>query len=275
MLVNAAAALVAAATLSKILGKVLDITLVESEEIGTVGVGEATIPPLVTYLRMLNIKEQDFMAATQATFKLGISFENWKDVGHKYFHSFGTTGKDHWTAGFQHFWLKDRERGSTFDYGDYCLELVAASCQRLLGLDPFPVGGLLRVAVHVRVTLAHLALHPGYDGLRIERAALLGQDDLESDVEEQVAEFPTQFVIPSREDGVGYLVGLFEQVGPEAGGGLPSVPVAVVPQVPHQGETPAQSAISGAGPLQVLHAGPVGARNLLLRGHRPDILCRP
>ena len=116
----------AAALLSKTMGKVLDITLVESEEIGTVGVGEATIPPLVTYLRLLKMKEQDFMAATQATFKLGISFENWKDVGEKYFHSFGTTGTDHWTAGFQHFWLKDRERGSMIDYGDYCLELVAA-----------------------------------------------------------------------------------------------------------------------------------------------------
>ncbi|NCF63038.1 MAG: tryptophan halogenase, partial [Gammaproteobacteria bacterium] len=116
----------AAALLSKTMGKVLDITLVESEEIGTVGVGEATIPPLVTYLRLLKMKEQDFMAATQATFKLGISFENWKDAGEKYFHSFGTTGTDHWTAGFQHFWLKDRERGSKIDYGDYCLELVAA-----------------------------------------------------------------------------------------------------------------------------------------------------
>jgi tryptophan halogenase len=116
----------AAALLSKTMGKVLDITLVESEEIGTVGVGEATIPPLVTYLRLLKMKEQDFMAATQATFKLGISFENWKDAGEKYFHSFGTTGTDHWTAGFQHFWLKDRERGSKIDYGDYCLELVTA-----------------------------------------------------------------------------------------------------------------------------------------------------
>ena len=116
----------AAALLSKTMGKVLDITLIESDEIGTVGVGEATIPPLVTYLRLLKMKEQDFMAATQATFKLGISFENWKAVGEKYFHSFGTTGTDHWTAGFQHFWLKDRERGSKIDYGDYCLELVAA-----------------------------------------------------------------------------------------------------------------------------------------------------
>ena len=68
-----------AAAISKTLGKVLDIKLIESDEIGTVGVGEATIPPLVHFNRLLNISEQEFMAATQATFKLGICFENWKD----------------------------------------------------------------------------------------------------------------------------------------------------------------------------------------------------
>ena len=67
----------AAAALSRTLGKVLDITLVESEEIGTVGVGEATIPTLVTFHRLLDINEQEFMAAVQGTIKLGISFENW------------------------------------------------------------------------------------------------------------------------------------------------------------------------------------------------------
>jgi tryptophan halogenase len=95
-----------AAAISRTIGKVLDIKLIESDEIGTVGVGEATIPPLVHFHRLLNIPEQDFMAATQATFKLGIQFENWKDRGENYIHSFGSTGQDHWTAGFQHFWLK-------------------------------------------------------------------------------------------------------------------------------------------------------------------------
>jgi tryptophan halogenase len=66
------------------------------------------------------------MAATQATFKLGISFESWRDRGKDYIHSFGTTGTDHWTAGFQHFWMKGRERGLAGDYGDYCLELKAS-----------------------------------------------------------------------------------------------------------------------------------------------------
>jgi tryptophan halogenase len=100
-----------AAALSRTLGKVLDITLVESDEIGTVGVGEATIPTLVHFHRLLDINEAEFMAATQATFKLGISFEGWRDRGKDYIHSFGTTGTDHWTAGFQHFWMKGRKQG--------------------------------------------------------------------------------------------------------------------------------------------------------------------
>ena len=112
-----------AAALSRTLGKVVDIKLVESDEIGTVGVGEATIPTLVHFHRLLDINEQEFMAATQATFKLGISFESWRGRGKDYIHSFGTTGTDHWTAGFQHFWMKGRKRGLARDYGDYCLEL--------------------------------------------------------------------------------------------------------------------------------------------------------
>jgi len=89
----------AAATLGKILGKTLDITLIESDEIGTVGVGEATIPTILTLHEVLKIKEQDFLTAVQGTFKLGISFENWRDVNEDYIHSFGFTGKDHWAAG--------------------------------------------------------------------------------------------------------------------------------------------------------------------------------
>ena len=124
----------AAAALSKTLGKNLDIILIESDEISTVGVGEATIPTLVTFHRLLDINEQQFMAATQATFKLGISFENWRDVGQDYIHSFGISGKDHWTAGFQHFWLKGRRCGLASDFGDYCLELKAAQQNRFAHL---------------------------------------------------------------------------------------------------------------------------------------------
>jgi tryptophan halogenase len=129
----------AAACISKVLGKRLDITLVESDEIGTVGVGEATIPTLLNFHNLLEINEQEFMAETKATFKLGISFENWRNVNEDYIHSFGLTGTDHWTAGFQHFWHKGRERGLAGDYGDYCLELRASQERKFAHL---PRGGM-------------------------------------------------------------------------------------------------------------------------------------
>ncbi|MFM9937139.1 MAG: tryptophan halogenase family protein [Novosphingobium sp.] len=116
----------AAAALARTLGNSIELTLVESEAIGTVGVGESTIPPLVVYNRLLGIAEADFMRATRATFKLGINFENWKQQGESYFHSFGETGRDHWSAGFQHFWMHGQTKGYTASYDDYCIELQAA-----------------------------------------------------------------------------------------------------------------------------------------------------
>ncbi|MEQ1498828.1 MAG: tryptophan halogenase family protein [Novosphingobium sp.] len=116
----------AAAALANTLGSVIDLTLVESDAIGTIGVGESTIPPLLLFNRLLGINEAEFMRATQATFKLGIKFENWKDVGESYFHSFGAAGKDHWSAGFQHFWLSGLKRGHLDSYDEYSLELKAA-----------------------------------------------------------------------------------------------------------------------------------------------------
>jgi tryptophan halogenase len=116
----------AAAAITRTMGRTVEVTLVESDAIGTIGVGESTIPPLVTYNRLLGINEADFMRATQATFKLGILFDNWKNIGDRYFHSFGLTGKDHWSAGFQHFWLYARSKGYEQSYDDYCLELIAA-----------------------------------------------------------------------------------------------------------------------------------------------------
>jgi len=123
-----------AAGIAKVLGKILDIKLIESDEIGTVGVGEATIPTLMNFHNLLEINEREFMAATNATFKLGISFENWRNVKEDYIHSFGLTGTDHWTAGFQHFWMKGVERNIARDYGEYCLELKAAQENRFAHL---------------------------------------------------------------------------------------------------------------------------------------------
>jgi tryptophan halogenase len=138
-----------AAAVSKVLGKILDITLVESDDITTVGVGEATIPAMVAFHNLLEINEQEFMAATQATFKLAIKFENWRNVDENYYHAFGHTGKDHWTAGFQHFWHKGRERNLAADFSEYCFELKAGDAGRFAHL---PNNGL-NYAYHIDAAL--------------------------------------------------------------------------------------------------------------------------
>ncbi len=139
----------AAAALSRQLGPLLDIVLVESDEIGTVGVGESTVPTARTFNALLNLDEAEFMAATQATFKLGISFENWGEIGDRYIHSFGQIGKSTWLGHFHHFWLQAKAQGFGGDLGDYCLELKAAEQHRFHTDDNSP----LNYAYHIDATL--------------------------------------------------------------------------------------------------------------------------
>jgi tryptophan halogenase len=120
----------AAAAFAQQLGALIDVVLVESEEIGTIGVGESTIPTARAFHRLIGIDEQRFMAETGATFKLGISFENWARIGDRYIHAFGETGQSTWMGAFHHFWLQAREDGFGGDLGDYCLELQAAKAKR-------------------------------------------------------------------------------------------------------------------------------------------------
>ncbi|MCW9016154.1 MAG: tryptophan 7-halogenase, partial [Kangiellaceae bacterium] len=120
------------AALSKLLGKNLDIVLIESEEIGRIGVGEATIPPLKVFNQLLGIDEQDFMRSCQATFKLGIEFQNWGAKGDNYIHSFGETGKICWAGEFQHFWLGGLKKGFNSEFGEYCPELQAARAGKFI-----------------------------------------------------------------------------------------------------------------------------------------------
>lgn len=115
------------------------ITLVESEEIGTVGVGEATIPPINMFNRLLGIDENEFIRETQATFKLGIEFQGWLEEGHAYIHPFGEYGLDINAVKFYQFWLKLKAMGR--DVGsleEYCLSAVAARHGRFAPPDPDP-----------------------------------------------------------------------------------------------------------------------------------------
>lgn len=116
-----------AALFSKIMGTVMyDITLIESEEIGTVGVGEATIPPIVLFNKLLDIDEDEFIRETSATIKLGIKFNDWRMPGSSYFHPFGYFGQDMDGISFNHFWMRFAQLSGNFDYGRFNVETMAA-----------------------------------------------------------------------------------------------------------------------------------------------------
>ncbi|WP_097064236.1 tryptophan halogenase family protein [Sphingomonas guangdongensis] len=154
----------AAAALSHQLGKLLDITLVESDEIGTVGVGEATIPTVRSFHALIGLDEREFLRATNATFKLGISFENWARIGDRYIHSFGTLGRSTWMGEFHHFWLHARAAGVADEIGAYCLEHEAAAAERFAGGE----GQDTSYAFHLDATLyaRHLRARSEAAGVR-------------------------------------------------------------------------------------------------------------
>lgn len=118
----------AAAAFSRFLGNgYTRITLIESDEIGTIGVGEATIPPLITFNAMLGINENDFLRATQGTFKAGIEFVDWGRIGQRYFHPFGYHGHEIEGVNFHQLYLRERKRRVLPDISSWSMSAVAAA----------------------------------------------------------------------------------------------------------------------------------------------------
>ena len=134
----------AAAALSRLIGtQNMNIRLVESEAIGTVGVGEATIPHIQIFNRLLGLDEDDFVRKTHATFKLGIQFNDWGHLGESYIHSFGPYGVPMDGIHFHHYWLRhSRETNSNHSVDDYNLQVMAANAgkfQRPVNLPKSPL----------------------------------------------------------------------------------------------------------------------------------------
>ncbi|PSJ41040.1 tryptophan halogenase [Sphingomonas deserti] len=122
-----------AAAIARLLGRTVAVTLVESDAIGTVGVGEATIPTIRDFNRLLGIDEEAFVGKTQGSFKLGIEFVDWLRPGHRYIHPFGTLGRDTQTIRFSQLWLKlvqEKADAAEDALGAYSASAIAARLGR-------------------------------------------------------------------------------------------------------------------------------------------------
>ncbi|MEA3066047.1 MAG: tryptophan 7-halogenase, partial [Sphingomonadales bacterium] len=116
----------AAAALARFLGRQADVRLVESEEIGTVGVGEATIPQFRLFNAGLGLDEDEFVRATAGTFKLGVEFVGWNGADSRYIHAFGTIGRDLGLIPFHQYWLRHRAEGGSASLWEFSASAQAA-----------------------------------------------------------------------------------------------------------------------------------------------------
>jgi len=137
-----------AAALARVMGPRITITLVESSEIGIVGVGEATIPAIALFNKLVRIDEDEFLRQTQGTFKLGIEFVDWRQKGHSYLHAFGPVGRDLAYIPFHHYWLKesglaDPSGASLWDYSLNAQAAKQARFGRMTQVRDTPLAGLL------------------------------------------------------------------------------------------------------------------------------------
>ncbi len=121
-----------AAALSTVLKGRYTIRLVESDEIGIIGVGEATIPMIQRFNKVVGIDENEFLRETQGTFKLGIEFVNWGKLGDRYMHGFGRIGQDLWTVPFEQYWRKMRALGKAQDLEAYSITRMAAKANKFM-----------------------------------------------------------------------------------------------------------------------------------------------
>jgi tryptophan halogenase len=145
----------AAAALSRAVTSGCKITLIESDEIGTVGVGEATIPPIKLFNQTLGLDEAEFLKRTQGSFKLGIEFVDWARSGHRYFHPFGPHGLQFDMSPLHQYWLRSRQAKALPNIDDYSMAWAAASRGKFdkPSRDPRSVLSTFDYAYHFDATL--------------------------------------------------------------------------------------------------------------------------
>lgn len=132
-----------AAALARILERGYSVRVVESDDIGTIGVGEATIPTIRDFNAALGLDEDDFLRNTQGTFKLGIEFVDWTRPGHSYMHGFGRIGHERAGLPFYQYWLRDHLSGKADDLGRYSINVQAARANRFVRAVPSMQGSPL------------------------------------------------------------------------------------------------------------------------------------
>jgi tryptophan halogenase len=137
-----------AAALAKVIGPGIAIRLVESDDIGTVGVGESTIPMIRLFNKLLEIDEGAFMRETRATFKLGIEFCDWGRIGERYMHGFGRIGQDLATLPFYQYWLRMHQAGQAPDLGHFSINQMMARAGVFMRADPNAPNSPLADIVH-------------------------------------------------------------------------------------------------------------------------------
>ena len=124
-----------AAAMARFLIPGSSVTLVESDGIGTVGVGEATIPAIRNYNNALGLDEAEFLKATGGTYKLGITFEDWGGPGQSYMHAFGLLGRGLGLLPFHHYWLRGRALGIAKPLGHYVFNTIVSAGNRFAHVE--------------------------------------------------------------------------------------------------------------------------------------------
>ncbi|MBU2678199.1 MAG: tryptophan 7-halogenase [Gammaproteobacteria bacterium] len=165
-----------AALLGRLLGKQLDIELVESDDIGIVGVGEATIPPIQTLNTALGLDEAEFLRETKASIKLAIEFENWRVPGESYFHTFGAPGRSQAFCPFYHFWIRAQQAGDTSSIWDYDLNYLCATAGKFAKLQVQDPVWEMQYAYHFDASLYGQYLRKISERLGVKRTEGLVED---------------------------------------------------------------------------------------------------